>query len=64
MTKALRSGLINGAGASVGAYMAVATSIGDNGSVSEISSITWSIIIGTGVYSLIKDMQAQKSTPE
>ncbi len=64
MTKAFKSGLINGALVTVGAYMAVATSLGTDGSISEISSVTWSIIIGTGLVALLKDMQAQKSTPE
>jgi len=64
MSKALKSGIKNGLGASVGAFMAVATMLDPDTSIAAISSITWAIIIATGIGVGLKDSSAQKTQPE
>ena len=62
--RTIASGIINGLVASVGAFMAVATGLSDNASIGDISSLTWSIIVATGLSVALKDMQAYLKKPE
>ena len=59
----ITSGLINGLLVTFGAYMAVATQLGEGAGFDAISPITWSIIVITGAVAALKDMQAKQSAP-